>query len=398
MNLSIKDVRRLSLFNQGLLRAQQFGRGIEAVEKTIQKIHYLQIDTISVVERAHHHVLRARVSDYEPAMLTSLMTEHRSVFEYWFHAAAFLPIADYRFSLPMMQGYAKKRSINKKLSREIIDRINAEGPLQSRDFKSPPGHRSTGWGGWKPTKIAMEHLFLSGQLMISERRGFQKVYDLTENVLPAWVNTAMPSEGERGRYYVRRMLAAMGAAQRKEIAYPKSTVKRFSDFNIQPCIDGAVNELLEEGELKNFKLGDVEYYCLAQQLESCPQTLGRKRIHFLSPFDNLLINRRRLVDIFNFHYQLECYIPAGRRKYGYFTLPILYGDNFIGRMDCKADRKKSCLLIRQLWLEENVQLQGALLIAFVNALENYSKGLNCLAISIKDSRLNKLIKNLIYKG
>ena len=255
MKLNLKDAKRIILHGQGLLQTDQFGRGINAVQKTIEQLGYVQIDTISVVERAHHHTLRTRISNYSPKMLHKLVSDRQTVFEYWSHAAAFLPMQDYRFYQPVMKGFAKKRSIDQKVRQEVVRRIAAEGPLQSRDFENPRGRKSTGWWDWKPTKRAMEHMFLSGELMVRERRGFQKVYDLTENVLPDHIDVSWPTDQEQGHFYVRRMLSGLGIGTAKDIGYARPTVKRLSDNNIQPCIDQSLLEMTESGEITSVEPG-----------------------------------------------------------------------------------------------------------------------------------------------
>jgi len=394
MDLTLSEIRRLSLAQQGLLGRNKFGKGINAVESVINRLHYVQIDTISVVERAHHQVLRSRIANYDPSMLATLLQEQRRIFEYWFHAAAFLPMQDYRYSLLTMQGYASKKSIDKKLRAEIIQRISTEGPLQSRDFVAPEGHKSSGWWSWKPAKVALETLFLSGELMVSERRGFQKVYDLAENVLPSHIETSIPSESERGHYYVQRMLSALGPAQAKDIGYPRATVKRFSRVDIQIAISKALQELVEAGEVVLMPLNGKDYYCLSTLLTAVPKRIGTKSVIFLSPFDNVLINRRRLLEVFGFDYQLECYVPAAKRKYGYFCLPILFGDQFIGRMDCKAERSRKRLLIKNVWLEQNIALTDELLAAFLSGMRAYMADLGCASVQLTNCNSSKLMKFL----
>ena len=158
MSLTTK-LRRIALNQQGLLRADSFGRGKAATLRAIERIGYVQIDTISVVERAHHHVLGSRVANYRPTMLEQLVRE-RKLFEYWFHAAAWLPMADYRYSLPRMRQLNGERNWfkdgDRKLMRGILARIEAEGPLRTRDFEEAREGNS-GWWDWKPAKQALEH-------------------------------------------------------------------------------------------------------------------------------------------------------------------------------------------------------------------------------------------------
>jgi uncharacterized protein len=382
MSLTNKQVRRLALAGQGLLQTDQFGRGINAVERAVKQLHYLQIDTISVVERAHHHVLKTRVSNFSEPMLHRLHAERRAVFEYWSHAAAYLPIDDYRFYLPVMQGFSTHRKVDAKLRRQILHRIRAEGPMQSRDFEDPRSGKSGGWWDWKPSKRVLEHLFLTGELMVAERQGFQKVYDLAERVLPDTIDTAFPTDSERGEFYVLRMLAASGIATARDIGYARATVARFSKVNVQPLIDSALQALLERQQVVALEFAGERYFALSTTLEKLPTRIAKARLRVLSPFDNLVINRRRLAALFNFDYQLECYVPEKKRRFGYFTLPLLLGDRFIGRMDCKMHRKEAQLLIKKLWLETDVKADDALIRSLGEGLRHYALSIGCQQISL----------------
>ena len=381
MDISLKEARRLTLLQQGLLQPQGFGRGRAAVQRTIEQLHHVQIDTISVVDRAHHHILQARIPNYRQDWLHQLQSRDRSIFEYWYHAAAYLPIQDYRFYLPVMRGFSKSRPVNKKLRREILARLKNEGSIEARQFEHPR-HKSGGWWEWKPAKVAMECMFLSGELMVKERQGFRKIYGLTEEVLPASVDTRLPTVAERGEFYVRRMLQALGIASARDILYVRTTVKNFSGFDIQPAVHKALQALTESGEVTACTVQGETYYCLTSILESLPSRLGRRRIHFLSPFDNLVINRRRLKALFDFDYQIECYVPAAKRQYGYFCLPVLYGDEFIGRMDCKAQRKESVLKVHNLFLEPKVKIDEGLPAALGQALQDYARKLGCDSVKL----------------
>ena len=172
-------LRRIALSAQGLLQTQPFGRGINGARTAVNHIGYVQIDTISVVERAHHHVLYSRVPDYTPAMLNQMLLD-RDVFEYWSHAAAFLPIQDFRFSLPYKHAIKNGqthwyKNPDQKLMAELLARIRSEGPLKSRDVEAATENRGV-WWDWKPAKKALEQLYMQGDLMVSSREGFQKTY------------------------------------------------------------------------------------------------------------------------------------------------------------------------------------------------------------------------------
>ena len=192
-------LRRLALSTQGLLQAQPFGHGLDGARKAINQIGYVQIDTISVVERAHHHVLHSRVPKFEPAMTNQLLL-NGDIFEYWTHAAAFIPISDFRFSLPYKHAIKSGqthwfKNPDKKLMDELLARIGSDGPLRSRDLEANTKKRA-GWWDWKPAKKALEQLYMQGDLMVSDREGFQKTYDLTERVLPSQMDSKIPSMDE----------------------------------------------------------------------------------------------------------------------------------------------------------------------------------------------------------
>ena len=183
----------------------------------------MQIDTISVIERAHHHTLWTRVPGYRPEQLHEAQAVDRTVFEYWGHAASYLPMSDYRFYIPMMRSfYDPKRLVPGAGGRSTAShlgaraqRIREEGPRAARDFANPGGRRKGPWWDWKPAKAALEMLFWRGELMIRERRGFERIYDLTERVLPAGTDTRPPAPDELGRFIVRRALDRPGRGRRE---------------------------------------------------------------------------------------------------------------------------------------------------------------------------------------
>ncbi len=392
--ISRKEARRLFLARQGLLKVDAFGKGKNATKKAINQLSWLQIDTISVVERAHHHILRSRVSNATPRMLHQLQTGERHFFEYWSHAAAYLPIDDYRFYLPVMEGSAIKRPPDKKLAPEILRRIRDEGPLQSRDFESPRGNKANGWWNWKPAKVALEQLFLCGELMVSHRDGFQKVYDLRENVLPDHIDTSMPTEQEWGEFIVNRMIGAMGTATEYDIGYARTAIRQLANKTIKPVISTAMKSLLSSGEIVAVDVEGMTHYALPDILSEMPKRIGKKRVTLLSPFDNLIINRKRAQALFDFDYQIECYVPATKRKYGYFSLPVLYGDEIIGRVDTKAERKISNLEIRNLVLESGVKLDDELIQALIEGLTRFATDNNCNSLTLLRASPRQLQQHL----
>jgi uncharacterized protein YcaQ len=353
--LSPRDARRLALQSTGLLRHNQFGRGRNALLRAVEQLSYVQIDTISVVERAHHHTCWTRVDNYTPTMLDQLQVQHKKIFEYWFHAASYLPMSRYRFFQPLMRsitGNYSKAKRDLKMQKYVLDRIQAEGPLQSRDFEDPD-HRSSGWWNWKPAKIAMERLFMSGELMVVRRDGFQKVYDLTERVLPADLDLTLPDEEEWNRFLIGRMLTALGLGRDSDLAYIRYGTGKIFAGSILASVRRTLKDMLEEGSVIQVRVGDNKYYTTREHLENLVKRVGKKVTRLLSPFDNLIIQRRRTLDLFDFDYQLECYVPQQKRKYGYFSLPVLWGDRLVGRLDAKAIRKTHEFQIKNLVLEES---------------------------------------------
>ena len=382
LSLSLSQARRLVLHNQGLLTAQAFGKGKMAALAAIERLGYVQIDTISVVERAHHHVFQTRVQDYQQAHLDALLGEDRRVFEYWSHAAAYLPMRDFRYSLPRMQAIAAgdrhwHERPNDKLLNRVLDRIRAEGPLRSKDFAPPPDHNAGPWWNWKPTKIALEHLFQEGRLMVARREKFQKVYDLPERVLPPDVDTSAPTLADTARHLVLRTLDARGFADKKEIGYLRKQVK--------PQLDAAIRELVESGEILPIAIEGIEKYeayARSGALENLPARIGKRQMHLLSPFDNLVIQREPLHRLFGFDYQIECYVPQPKRQYGYFCLPILWGDRFIGRLDPKADRKAKVFRVLNLVFEPDFGEFDAALPALAEKVRQFAAYNGCERVEI----------------
>lgn len=345
--LSKKQARNISLYRQGLQKPI-FGSGKKGSLLAIERLGYVQIDTISVVERAHHHVLYSRVPAYESVLLDELIEKDKTVFEYWSHAAAYLPMKDYRFSLLRKQTFAGGSTQwfeeDKKMQQYILDKVRTEGSVQAKDFEHTRKETS-GWWEWKPAKKALEHLFMKGELMVARREGFRKIYDLPERVLPDTVNTVTPTLEEYAEYLIYSTTNSLGLATVDDIAHLRSA-------HLKTAIKKKIQFLIEQKRLLSVLLNETEeiYYTTEEFLnESMPTR--KKSVSILSPFDNSVIRRKRLLKLFDYDYTIECYVPEPKRKYGYFCLPVLYGADFIGRIDCKAERKKKILTVVNLFPE-----------------------------------------------
>jgi uncharacterized protein YcaQ len=387
--VSLALARRIALNAQLLAGGTELPRGKEGVAQAVERLGYVQIDTIAVVQRAHHHTLWARRSDYDPEMLHKLQAQDRRLFEYWGHAASYLPMSDYRYYLPRMRSFhhpkskweQKRLKEHGHLMEPVLERIREEGPLASRDFKPPPGRQRGAWWDWKPSKIALEMLFWRGDLMVTERRNFQRVYDLTERVLPDHVDTSFPDEGELGRFLVRRALSAYGVASEREIGDHIHAASR-------DVITDALADLLDAREVERVEIeggNGADDFALAGTVEAGRQLEQvSPRVLLLSPFDNLVIQRQRLQRLFGFDYSLECYTPAAKRKYGYFSLPILWGDAFVGRLDPKADRKTRTLVLRNLIFEPEFEVRDDFLLHFADACVAFADFNGCETSSVED--------------
>lgn len=353
LEISLSQARSLALSHQGLQPLSSLTQApatktdpAQTTASIIQQLGYLQLDSIAVVERAHHHVLWSRQPDYQPDSLNQLL-QARQIFEYWGHAASCLPISDYRYYLPRMESFLQRSKWAQSrlpqaepLFAEILQRIAAEGPLKAADFESQrkqPG----GWWNWKPAKMALELLYWQGQLMVCRRDGFQKVYALREQFLPSGLDLRSPSPAECADFQIRCALQAHGLMRLKDI-------QRHLVLSSRQQLQQRLQELCEAQEVLQVRLPKQpdKWYLLPSALDQ-PEAIASEACQILSPFDNLLIMRDRLQALFGFEYQLECYVPSAKRKYGYFSLPVLQGQAFISRLDCKAERKSQTLQVVQ---------------------------------------------------
>lgn len=381
-NISKKEARRLALFTQGLWGKSPFGRGKNGVDKMLQRLSYVQIDSISVIERAHHHIIRSRVANYQASMLDDLQVKNRRTFEYWSHAAAYLPIDDFRYSLPRMHHLREDGfhwfEREPKIMAFVLDRIRAEGPLRAKDFAAPPDHKGGTWWNWKPAKKALEQQFMEGRLMVVRREKFQKLYDLTERVLPTDIGLSLPTIEETARHLIRQTIHALGFCTETEITYLRKRIK--------PFVKKVLPEMQEAGEIMPLQVEGLtdNYFTIPEIIAADIGKAGSRKLHILSPFDNLIIRRARTTKLFDFDYQLECYVPGPKRKYGYFVLPLLWGDRFVGRMDCKAERKEKKLLIRNLVIEPDARLSETLIRQFAKSVWEFAGFCGCDHVELQN--------------
>jgi uncharacterized protein YcaQ len=366
--------RCLALSKQGLASQQQFGTGLPGTRSAIEQLGYVQIDTLSVVERAHHHVLWNRVPGYDPTHLNQLISEQH-IFEYWYHAASYLPMRDYRYALPRMMSIRNGEnryytSVDKRLMKEILARVSADGALRLRDLDK--GNKGTGsWWNMRPGKRALEKLFMQGDLMVCERNGMEKIYDLAERCLPGGIDLSVPTVSEYAAYLFDTTLRAHGVFTWMQLLHLK-TGKPMRD-----AMREIIEERIEAGVVRAFDNANAPtVYVDIKALEQAP-AIDAGTVKVLSPFDNVVIHRDRLSTLFGFDYRIECYVSASKRVFGYFCLPILYDNKFVGRIDCKAHRTDRRFEILSLSLEDGKLNRDHFFPSLIDELQRFADFNKC---------------------
>ena len=386
--LTKTQARKIILHAAGLAKPAQFGKGREAVYKLIDHLGFVQIDTNYVVERAHHHTIASRVPDYKAEWLEELQADGR-IFEFFISDAGYIPMHDFRFSLPVKEAFlARRKSLlpaEVSLMNKVLDRIAREGPLMVKDFDNDRREASSGWWDWRPSKMAIERLYLDGRLMSTRKGNFQKVYDLPINILPDDVDTTMPTPAEFARHVIRRTLKSLGIVYAKEMAWRARYVK-------DNIVKKELEKLVAAGEVYNVMIEGLK----SAPLYMLPGYKNKKILlsgdsFILSPFDQLNAFRHRLRDFFDFDYQIECFVPQAKRKYGYFSLPVLIGDTFVARMDSKADRKERILIVHNLHFEP-VKLNRPMIDGLIDAIRKFARFNQCQDIIFKKSNHTQYLK------
>jgi uncharacterized protein YcaQ len=382
--LSVAAARALHLAAQGMLQPRRRKASKSDVLEAIQRMGMLQIDTISVVARSPYFVLWSRLGDYEPEWLDQHLAEGR-LFEYWAHEACFVPIEDYglyrhRMIDPEAMGWKYSASWVREQAAEVervLAHIRANGPTRSSDFEREDG-KAGGWWEWKPEKRSLEVLFTSGALMIARRHNFQRVYDLAERVHPTWDDAHLPPLPEVRRQFVLRTVKALGLARASWIPDYHRTRRPHPD----------PEALADAGELVRARVEgwDEPVYIHPDHLDTARRaaegTLAPTLTTLLSPFDPIVWDRRRALDLFDFDYRLECYTPAEKRRYGYFTLPILRRGVLAGRIDAKAHRASAQFELKSVSLEPGVRPSDRFVRDLAAAVVRCARWHRCRAIQV----------------
>jgi uncharacterized protein YcaQ len=355
MRLTQTEARSLMLAAQGLHRRPSKKATKQDVLRAVRRMGALQIDTIHVVARSPYLVLWSRLGDYDTRWLDELLAEG-SLFEYWSHEACFLPAEDYPLYRHRMldaesQGWHYSRrwvESHRKDVERLLAYIREHGAVRSADFARTDG-KAGGWWEWKTEKRALEMLFTAGELMIARRVNFQRVYDLRERVLPSWHDGQLPPVEEARRELALKAVRALGVTKARWVADYFRTEKRQTLET--------VSALAREGALLTAEVEGWDEPALFHPenrklfKEAARGSLAPELTTLLSPFDPLVWDRARARALFGFDYRLECYTPAPKRRYGYFTLPILRRGALVGRLDAKAHRKDGLFEVKSLHLE-----------------------------------------------
>lgn len=398
--ISPTTARRLFITRQRLA-GERLPATAQGILSLFEDLGCVQIDPIRAVERTQLLVLWSRLGSYDPAALGRLLWQERHLFEYWAHAASIVMTKDYPiFRVHMnhrrdaVQGrWARRRrewmAENRALRSYILEELTARGPLESRDFDdlSREAYRSPGWNDGQSVRQMLDYLWSEGQIMVSRRRGVTKLWDLSGRCLPEWTPTDSLEWPEVVAAATQRSLRALGVATSTHIS------QHFTRGHY-PGLDDILGRLETSGQVVEVRIADDGHswpgpwyvhaadLALVDALES-----GRWLPHttLLSPFDNLICDRARTEQLFGYNYRVEIYVPAAKRRYGYYVMPILHGDRLIGRIDPKMDRKTRRLKVNAVYAEPDAPASLETGQAIAEAIEGLARFLGAEEIAYGDS-------------
>jgi hypothetical protein len=345
--LSKAEARRIWLHAQRLDAPTPFGDGPQATLAAIEHLGYLQIDTINVIERCHHHILWTRIPQYKREHLHRAQAIDKSVFEYWTHALSYLPARDLRFFLPAMNRHRRAPrswfdSVKAGDLDKVLGLIRKDGALSIRDIEDDVlVEKDHPWASRKPSRRALQLAFHSGLVTVSERSGMLKTYEMMARHF-GWIRRPKPAtETEVLEYLLDRALRSQGLVSLDSICH--------LDARRKPTISRLIEARVRRGQLTPAAIIGSEraqHWAAPQALDEIPDS-DPQAVHILSPFDPLVIQRKRLSLFFDYDHRFEAYVPKQKRALGYFALPVLVGDRVVAAIDLKADRENQKVLIQQ---------------------------------------------------
>ncbi|SIR01145.1 crosslink repair DNA glycosylase YcaQ family protein [Bosea sp. TND4EK4] len=349
--LTTAQARQIWLRAQRLDMREPFGSGPEAARAAVEQLGYVQIDTINVIERCHHHILYSRIPAYRRSDLAHLQSVEKSVFEYWTHALSYVPTRDIRFALPAMKAHREEPKRwsavgAREETRKLLRRIRRDGPLSIRDIAEEPVEKAHLWASRKPSKGLLERAFYDGELAIAARSGMLKTYALFDRHFGWEKRPAPATERQVAAYKLDRALRAQGIVSLDSICHLDAPAKKGVAAQIATRLrNRTLVPVMLEGA------GKTAHWAAPETLETVAEP-EPGLVHILSPFDPLMIQRRRTSLFFGYGHVFEAYLKPENRVYGYFALPVLIGDEVVAVLDLKTDRAAGRLLIqRWTWLE-----------------------------------------------
>jgi len=368
--ISLQTARSIVLQAQKLSQPPIKPAQKDFVAAVIRELGLLQIETINIVARAPYFMLFSRLGTYDPAWLEESLAE-KAIFEYWAHTASFLPIEDYPYHRRMMLEklrhpyYYTWYEKNKEECDKLLRHVRNNGSVRSADFERQDGKKGQ-WWDWKFEKDALEFWFCAGELMISRRDKFQRVYDLRERVLPEWNDANVPSLDETYRHFVRESVRALGIARRDWVAdYFRLAKKPVNDTLTKLLEDGVLTEVAVDTWQEPAVMLSADLLLLKDKHKKLTPTLTT----LLSPFDSLIFDRKRAKQLFNFDFTIECYLPPAKRKYGYFLVPVLHRGQIVARADVKAHRKEGVFEVKGLFWEPSIRADEQMLVEVKDAIQ-----------------------------
>jgi uncharacterized protein YcaQ len=346
LRLTSAQARRIWLHAQGLDAAEPFGSGAEATPAAVAHLGYLQIDTIHVIERSHHHILHTRIPSYRRAHLHQAQSIDKTVFEYWTHALSYLPTESLRFYVRQMRRDWHRRIWFQEVSsqdlRRVVSRIRRRGAITIRDIDNDVlADKEHAWGSRKPAKRALEAAFYKGLVTVSRRTGMLKTYELLTRHFGWDRLPRAASEREVLDYVLDRALRSQGIVSVDSICYQDAARK--------PAMRRLVESRVRRKELIPVQLeggGRPPHWVREDALDPIPVP-AQEPVHILSPFDPLIIQRKRLRLLFDYEYRFEAYVPRDKRVFGYFVCPVLIGDRIVAGLDLKTDRERQQLVVQR---------------------------------------------------
>lgn len=392
INLTLKQAKQFILLKHGLIDDYKF-IGKTGVMEFISQVGCIQFDPIDVCGKNPELVLQSRVKGFSKTMLNELLYKDRLLIDYLDKNLAIFPITDW----PYFQRYrdAGRRNLEKypemnALITEMRSHIKKSGAVCSSDLKlegEMHWHSAIHWsGGNNLTRSVLEQMYSTGDLIIHHKNGTRKYYDLSENYIPEELLNSkepLPDDFEHQKWRILRRIGAVGLIWNK----PSDAWMNIGELK-SPTRSNIFNQLIEEGKILEIEVKDQKnmLYCssddksLIEFVQNDPKL--KPRCELIAPLDNFIWDRKLIKSLFDFDYTWEIYTPVNKRKFGHYVLPLLYGENFIGRLEAAVDRKTNSLDVKHIWFEEGIEQSKELKTSIDDCIKRFAKFNNCENIKL----------------